>query len=183
MQCGLLQLVISMLWASLAATLPSSPGGEASEHRRTFIQGDPVLTDLLWLEYGLNASEEYKYFHEPGRDDTRGHYDVRFFTTLIDDTERGRTQTHMVRAYLNFFEANNLETWIAHGTLLGWWWNGKACIDYISDWRIDRADLFTLSRFSLGTGTLTHKFQTLPFPTWPNTTIKRLFHTMPPVAP
>lgn len=31
----------------------------------------------------------------------------------------------MIRAYLRFFEDNGLETWIAHGTLLGWWWNGK----------------------------------------------------------
>jgi hypothetical protein len=31
----------------------------------------------------------------------------------------------MIRAYLRFFKDNGLETWIAHGTLLGWWWNGK----------------------------------------------------------
>jgi hypothetical protein len=30
----------------------------------------------------------------------------------------------MVRAYLQFFHEKGLETWIAHGTLLGWWWNG-----------------------------------------------------------
>jgi hypothetical protein len=30
----------------------------------------------------------------------------------------------MVRAYLGFFREKGLETWIAHGTLLGWWWNG-----------------------------------------------------------
>ena len=31
----------------------------------------------------------------------------------------------MIRAYLTFFRENNMDTWIAHGTLLGWWWNGK----------------------------------------------------------
>ena len=31
----------------------------------------------------------------------------------------------MIRAYLRFFKDNDIETWIAHGTLLGWWWNGK----------------------------------------------------------
>jgi hypothetical protein len=31
----------------------------------------------------------------------------------------------MIRAYLRFFRDNGIETWIAHGTLLGWWWNGK----------------------------------------------------------
>jgi phosphorylcholine metabolism protein LicD len=31
----------------------------------------------------------------------------------------------MIRAYLKFFKDQGLDTWIAHGTLLGWWWNGK----------------------------------------------------------
>jgi hypothetical protein len=31
----------------------------------------------------------------------------------------------MIRAYLMTFNELGLETWIAHGTLLGWWWNGK----------------------------------------------------------
>jgi hypothetical protein len=86
---------------------------------------DPTLTDPLWLNYGLNASAEYKYFHEPGRDDILGHYDSRFFKEPVGDSERAETLTHMIRAYLNFFNENKLDTWIAHGTLLGWWWNGK----------------------------------------------------------
>lgn len=133
MQCWGLRAVVLVLWTSVAATLSSTQDEEPSGDRKTFIQGDPALSDPLWLEYGLNASEEYKYFHEPGHDDTWRHYDIRFFSTPVDDTARGETQTHMARAYLHFFEANNLETWIAHGTLLGWWWNGKARVDYISD--------------------------------------------------
>ncbi|KAJ5491145.1 hypothetical protein N7539_002712 [Penicillium diatomitis] len=86
---------------------------------------DPTLHDPLWLKYGLNASAEYKYFHEPGRDDILGHYDSRYFTAPVNDSQRADTLTQMVRAYLNFFDDNDLETWIAHGTLLGWWWNGK----------------------------------------------------------
>jgi hypothetical protein len=54
-----------------------------------------------------------------------GHYDIRFFKSVVDYEERTDTLTHMVKAYLNFFRENGLETWIAHGTLLGWWWNGK----------------------------------------------------------
>lgn len=84
--------------------------------------GEP---DLLWEKYGLNKSAEYKYFHEPGRDDILGHYDTRFFNGTVSDKEREESLTHMTRAYLRFFKENNLETWISHGTLLGWWWNGK----------------------------------------------------------
>jgi hypothetical protein len=53
------------------------------------------------------------------------HYDRRYFHGIATDEERRDTQSHMVRAYLTFFRTNKLDTWIAHGTLLGWWWNGK----------------------------------------------------------
>lgn len=43
----------------------------------------------------------------------------------MSDEERTDTQLHMIRAYLKFFNEQGLDTWIAHGTLLGWWWNGK----------------------------------------------------------
>lgn len=59
------------------------------------------------------------------RDELLAHYDVRYFTGIVTDLERTDTQLHMVRAYLSFFRERSLETWIAHGTLLGWWWNGK----------------------------------------------------------
>lgn len=58
-------------------------------------------------------------------DNTLGHYDKRYFHGVVSDDERRDTQKHMMRAYLEFFNANNLDTWIAHGTLLGWWWNGQ----------------------------------------------------------
>lgn len=31
----------------------------------------------------------------------------------------------MVRAWLQMTAKEGIETWIAHGTLLGWWWNAK----------------------------------------------------------
>lgn len=114
------------LW-STAIALPSPNGSPADVDSKPDAepQPDPTLTDPLWLNYGLNASAEYKYFHEPGRDDILGHYDSRYFKEPVSDSERAETLTNMIRAYLNFFNENELETWIAHGTLLGWWWNGK----------------------------------------------------------
>ncbi|KAJ5091686.1 hypothetical protein NUU61_006556 [Penicillium alfredii] len=100
----------------------------------------PVDADSLWRKYRLNTSAEYKYFHEPGGDDILGHYDVRFFTASGSHAERTQALTHMIRAYLNFFDKNKLETWIAHGTLLGWWWNGKILP---WDWDIDTQVLDT----------------------------------------
>jgi hypothetical protein len=78
----------------------------------------------------LDLAKRDKYFHEPGghepgEDDRLGHYDTRYFQSLVSLEERTETLTHMVRAYLTTFRKLGLETWIAHGTLLGWWWNGK----------------------------------------------------------
>ncbi|KAL2066627.1 hypothetical protein VTL71DRAFT_2698 [Oculimacula yallundae] len=67
-----------------------------------------------------------KYFHEPGGGDDLGHYDIRYFNGQpVTYEERGETLYHLIRSYLSVFRERNIETWIAHGTLLGWWWNGK----------------------------------------------------------
>ncbi|TVY82472.1 Protein MNN4 [Lachnellula suecica] len=66
-----------------------------------------------------------KYFHEPGGNDELGHYDIRYFKESVSYEERGDTLHHLIRSYLTVFREKNIETWVAHGTLLGWWWNGK----------------------------------------------------------
>ncbi|KAJ5097348.1 hypothetical protein N7456_008069 [Penicillium angulare] len=121
----------SALW-SIATALPSTSNSSSEPSTSPSPAPspkpewkDPTFTDPLWRLYGLNASAEYKYFHEPGNDDILGHYDSRFFVSPVSDDLRAKTLTHMIRAYLTFFHENKLETWIAHGTLLGWWWNGR----------------------------------------------------------
>ena len=69
-----------------------------------------------------------KYFHEPasheiGADDRLGHYDSRFFRRQLAEEEKRASQVHMVRAFLDTFREQGVETWLAHGTLLGWYWN------------------------------------------------------------
>ncbi|OJD29015.1 mannosylphosphate transferase [Diplodia corticola] len=80
------------------------------------------------------AVDPAKYFHEPGGDDVLGHYDVRYFDGVVSDEERKTTIRHMTRAYLTWFRKQGLETWIAHGTLLGWWWSGRMLP---WDWDVD----------------------------------------------
>ncbi|EEQ88767.1 hypothetical protein RJZ56_002269 [Blastomyces dermatitidis] len=104
----------------------------------------PSLVRNLQIRRDDNEPPEEKYFHEPGGDDILGHYDTRFFKGVVTYEERTDTLMHMTRAYLNFFRENDLETWIAHGTLLGWWWNGKMLP---WDWDIDtQVNTFTLFR-------------------------------------
>jgi hypothetical protein len=67
-----------------------------------------------------------KYFHEPGASNELGHYDIRYYAgSPVTYEERGDALHHLIRSYLIIFRERNIETWIAHGTLLGWWWNGK----------------------------------------------------------
>ena len=73
----------------------------------------------------LEKRADTKYFHEPGGNDLLGHYDIRYFKELDTYENRQEAQLHMIRAYLEFFQEKGLETWLAHGTLLGWWWNEK----------------------------------------------------------
>lgn len=75
-----------------------------------------------------------KYFHEPGGTELANHYDSRYEHGILSYEEKQDAQVHMMRAYLDFFKKNGIETWLAHGTLLGWWWNGK--VSYMSRcWR------------------------------------------------
>ncbi|KAI9861013.1 MAG: hypothetical protein M1824_002779 [Vezdaea acicularis] len=90
---------------------------------------DAQRADEHWV-----YNESAKYFHEPGGDDYLGHYDARYFKRVVSYDERSDTLHHLVRSYLLWFREKGLETWIAHGTLLGWWWNGKvsgATLDYL----------------------------------------------------
>ncbi|KAK2787397.1 hypothetical protein FQN53_005308 [Emmonsiellopsis sp. PD_33] len=97
---------------------------------------------------GEKPPPEEKYFHEPGNDDILGHYDTRYFHGAVTYDERSDTLLHMIRAYLDFFRENGLETWIAHGTLLGWWWNGKLLPwDWDVDTQVNTATLLRMGDY------------------------------------
>ncbi|KAH3915128.1 hypothetical protein HBI56_015180 [Parastagonospora nodorum] len=88
-----------------------------------------------------------KYFHEPGGSAMLSHYDRRYFHGIASDEERTDTQSHMIRAYLTFFREKKLDTWIAHGTLLGWWWNGRRLPwDFDLDTQVTGRTLLRLGR-------------------------------------
>ena len=85
---------------------------------------------------GFHLEEDFypKYFHEPDGSQALHHYDSRYHHATLGYDDKANTQIHLVRSYLEFFSKNHLETWIAHGTLLGWWWNGQ----FLPwDWDID----------------------------------------------
>lgn len=73
----------------------------------------------------VKQKKDNKYFHEPGGSEALGHYDERYFQGQVGYGEHLVNLRHLVRSYLSVFRALGIETWLAHGTLLGWWWNGQ----------------------------------------------------------
>ncbi|KAK2740352.1 hypothetical protein FQN55_008933 [Onygenales sp. PD_40] len=53
------------------------------------------------------------------------HYDGRFASKTIEESQRIPHLTALIKTYLSTMADIGAETWIMHGTLLGWWWNQK----------------------------------------------------------
>ena len=51
----------------------------------------------------------------------------RFTDKVLKEEERRPHLVNMVQAYLDTMADLGAETWLMHGTLMGWWWNGKVC--------------------------------------------------------
>lgn len=80
-------------------------------------------------EEAAAAQPEYKYFHEAGANYELTHYDARYFPRrnggALAYAERQAALHHLVQSYLSVFASLELETWLAHGSLLGWFWNAR----------------------------------------------------------
>lgn len=88
----------------------------------------------LYLESLMNSIKEDdppKFFHEASllksyKENWLGeHYDWRFFNGLtVGKSEQMISLHKLIKAYLEFCINEGLVTWIAHGSLLSWYWNG-----------------------------------------------------------
>ncbi|KAJ6439447.1 mannosylphosphate transferase protein [Purpureocillium lavendulum] len=90
----------------------------------------------------LEKREDTKYFHEPWGSLALGHYDSRYFKEEVPYEKHQVVLRDLIRSYLTVMDAAGAETWIAHGTLLGWWWNGQIMPwDYDLDVQVSNATL------------------------------------------
>ncbi|EOD50336.1 putative mannosylphosphorylation protein [Neofusicoccum parvum UCRNP2] len=71
---------------------------------------------------GKGGDPVEKYFHEST---FHPHYDGRFAETTLPYDDRLSNLTALVQTYLSTMHDIGAETWIMHGSLLGWWWNRK----------------------------------------------------------
>jgi phosphorylcholine metabolism protein LicD len=53
------------------------------------------------------------------------HYDGRFADKVLPNEDRRQGLAQMMQTYLSTMNDIGAETWIMHGSLLGWWWNRK----------------------------------------------------------
>lgn len=81
-----------------------------------------VRTNLLKDRSGKGGDPKDKYFHEST---FHPHYDGRFAAREIDKEQRLPHLTALMQTFLATMADIGAETWIMHGTLLGWWWNQK----------------------------------------------------------
>lgn len=106
------------------------------------------------LEASVNTERVPKYFDEAKLVRVTpnwgmgGHYDWRFFKKLYNSSDLQLTILHgLLLAWLRFTAANNLTTWIAHGSLLSWYWDGMVFPwDSDIDVQMPVADLHRLAR-------------------------------------
>lgn len=80
----------------------------------------------LFDAYNLyrNTPTSAKYFHEPKLKHA-GHFDWRFFKKLdYSEYERIALLHKLARAWFQFASSVGIKSWLAHGTMLGWYWNG-----------------------------------------------------------
>ncbi|SCU86842.1 LAFA_0E03356g1_1 [Lachancea sp. 'fantastica'] len=54
------------------------------------------------------------------------HFDSRFFRGAVQHGDMRSRLDAIVRAWLNFVHSNGLSSWLSHGTLYGWMYNGMA---------------------------------------------------------
>ncbi|TQS33401.1 hypothetical protein Golomagni_06255 [Golovinomyces magnicellulatus] len=88
---------------------------------------------------------ERGYFVEPGGSLARQHYDKRFFKDEVAYEEHRFVLRDLIRSYLSTLREYRVETWLAHGTLLGWWWNGQIMPwDYDLDVQVSNNTMYWL---------------------------------------
>ena len=131
--------------AAAASALPAAAAASAAAEEEGKID--------LNRRGGDDKPKTPKYFHEPGGSLARLHYDSRFFVDEVPYGEHTSVLRDLIRSYLEVLgELNGAETWLAHGTLLGWWWNGSIMPwDYDLDVQVSNGTLSWMGEHLNGT--------------------------------
>ncbi|CUS21369.1 LAQU0S03e00980g1_1 [Lachancea quebecensis] len=94
-----------------------------SRHQQSYLES---------LKFSINTHPMHlaKYFTEASHvsDYTHlgHHFDARFFRGGVEHNDMRARLDALVRAWLNFVHSNGLNSWLSHGTLYGWLYDGLA---------------------------------------------------------
>ncbi|CAM1504598.1 Fc.00g021890.m01.CDS01 [Cosmosporella sp. VM-42] len=88
---------------------------------------------------------EPKYFKESPY---RAHYDARFTKEILDDHSQYKAIKILIQTYLSTLRDLKVQTWLMHGTLLGWWWGRQVMPwDLDADVQVTEADMYYLAAY------------------------------------
>ncbi|KFH44473.1 hypothetical protein ACRE_047740 [Hapsidospora chrysogenum ATCC 11550] len=117
-----LGVLAALLWAACTAALPS-----------------PGFRDTNLAKRGQQD------FPKPNRN---VHYDGRFMSRQLDEPEQRDAIRALIQTYLSTFRALGVQTWLMHGSLLGWWWGKKIMPwDMDADVQISESDMYYLAAY------------------------------------
>lgn len=114
-------LTWSIIWCSTA--VPIALGPSKLGRRGASFENLRGLTRLKddYTSYKVFSHPE-KFFHEA---DFSPHYDGRFADIELSHDVRSHHLRLLLKSYLDTMHRLGVRTWLMHGCLLGWWWNGK----------------------------------------------------------
>ncbi|KAK6201094.1 LicD family-domain-containing protein [Scheffersomyces amazonensis] len=109
------------------------PSAELLAHFRPQSHQDQNYIDSLRYS-NSNPKDSYKYFDEAHIFSVEeqklkfdgSHYDWRFFNSFLLEDFKAASLHSLMSAWLAFTRRVELTSWIAHGSLLSWYWNGMA---------------------------------------------------------
>ncbi|KAF4965178.1 hypothetical protein FSARC_6996 [Fusarium sarcochroum] len=86
-----------------------------------------------------------KYFKEASQ---YPHYDLRYFEEALEPAAQNAGIKVLMQTYLATFRDLGVQTWLMHGSLLGWWWGKKVMPwDLDADVMVTEADMYFLAAY------------------------------------
>ncbi|KAI6760550.1 hypothetical protein HG530_009410 [Fusarium avenaceum] len=86
-----------------------------------------------------------KYFLES---EASAHYDDKYFQEVLEPEDQYAGIRVLMQTYLATFRDLGIQTWLMHGSLLGWWWGKKVMPwDLDADVSVTEADMYYLAAY------------------------------------
>ncbi|KAF9779060.1 hypothetical protein IL306_002746 [Fusarium sp. DS 682] len=107
--------------------------------------GVPDVLEKLEQKLPTREAPPPKYFREASQ---YPHYDLRYFGEALEPQAQNAGIKVLMQTYLATFRDLGVQTWLMHGSLLGWWWGKKVMPwDLDADVSVTEADMYFLAAY------------------------------------